>query len=122
MLGHTVPWVCEKEPDRTVLLRGVRYKTFHPLIAISPMVEVLDPLEFCLSSPGKEQAWRVRLFNWQPDRRAYDGLPKDFEDARQRRSERLVIERIKSAPTTTAIRSSALTECCVDLRRIERSS
>ncbi|MCB9939363.1 MAG: transglutaminase family protein [Planctomycetaceae bacterium] len=122
MLGHMVPWVREKEADRTVLLRGVRYKTFHPLIPISPMVEVLDPLEFCLSSPGKEQAWRVRLFNWQPDRRAYDGLPKDFEDARQRRSERLVVERIESAPTTTVIQSSALTECCVDLRRIERSS
>jgi uncharacterized protein (DUF2126 family) len=121
MYGHSVPWVRESEAGRTVLLRGVRYKTFHPLIPISPMVEVLDPLEFHLSSPRGGQSWRVQLFNWRPDRTAYAGLPKDFEDARVRRNERLVVERVESVPVATPIQSSALTKCCVDLRRIERS-
>lgn len=118
MLGHTVPWVIESLEGSTVLLRGVRYKTFHPLITISPMVEVLDPLEFHLALPGKEGAWQIRLFNWRPDRTAYSGLPSDFEDARLRRSERLVVERVDSAPAATPIQPSALTQCCVDLRRV----
>ena len=122
MWGRKVPWVREHEAGRTVLLRGVRYKTFHPLIPISPMVEILDPLEFHVSSPGGTQNWRVALFNWRPDRTAYDGLPKDFGDARVRRNERLVVERVETVPAASPIQSSALTKCCVDLRRIAQPS
>ena len=118
MLGQSVPWVVERDAELTVLLRGVRYKTFQPKMPVAPLVDVLDPLEFFVTSPDRSQFWQVRLFNWRPSRLAYDGQPKDFNDAQERRNERLVVQRVDSAPKSEPLRSPALTECCVDLRRI----
>jgi|GEM_PF-170412 len=120
VMGREIPWVVEHDADQTVYLRGVRYKAFHPQMAISPLSDVIDPVEFFLISAADRQTWRVRLFGWHPNGLAYDGCPKDFEESKHRRNERLVVEKVAAASPATAVPSSALSEYCVDLRRIDR--
>ncbi len=116
--GLEVPWVIENETSRTVLLRGVRYKAFYPQTTVSPLVEVIDPLEFCVTHTTDHRSWRIQLFNWQPDAMPYDGLPGDFEVALQRRKERLRVSEIDELPAAKLIHPSAVSKYCVDLRRI----
>ena len=118
MLERSIPWVVESVAGQTFLLRGVRYKTFQPYMPVAPLVDVLDPLEFFVTSPDGKRSWRIRLFNWRPNGQAYDGQAKDFPDAQQRRNERLVVQQVASVPESEPLRSPALTECCVDLRRL----
>lgn len=116
--GYDIPWVIEKESSRTVLLRGVRYKAFHPQTTVTPLVDVVDPVELTVTHQAERRAWRIRLYNWEPNQLPYDGLPGDLETARHRRSERMLVDRVEALPATNPIRASAISEYCVDLRRV----
>ncbi len=117
LMGFEVPWVVVEEHDCSALVRGVRYKAFHPQMTVSPLVEAIDPLEFFLTSADDSTTWRVRLHSWRPDVEPYDGQPKDFEEARRRRNERLVVEQVTEPIVSVPIASSKLSKHCIDLRR-----
>jgi uncharacterized protein (DUF2126 family) len=118
ILGYDIPWVVERACDSTVLLRGVRYKAFEPLTPTLPLVAPIDPVEFTLTSTKRGKSWRCRLFYWRPDGGNYDGLPRDLEEARMRRSERLVVDPVDREPTTVPVPSRAMTQHFVDLRML----
>ena len=123
-MGFAVSWVVVEEQGCTALVRGVRYKAFHPQTTVSPLVEAIDPLEFFLTSSDGSTTWRVRMHSWRPDVEPYDGQPKDFEEARRRRNERLVVEQVERVEQVTGpiasvpIAPSKLSEHCIDLRRL----
>jgi hypothetical protein len=60
------------------------------------------------------------LHDWRPGDSPYDGLPKDEEDARQRRAERFVVKPLDIGHMTAAkpAPAEALTPYSIDLRRV----
>ncbi|MCA9136191.1 MAG: transglutaminase family protein [Planctomycetales bacterium] len=116
--GFDVPWVVEEEPRQVVLLRGVRYKTFDSETTVTPLVKAIDPMEFIVTNRSMHRSWRIRLYNWEPNQLPYDGLPSDLEVAQNRREERVLVDEIDEVPIGKPIRTSAITEHCVDLRRV----
>lgn len=63
-----------------------------------------------LSNPSSAEAYRIELYNWRPNGISYDGLPRDFDAAAERRAERFSVTTIrrdqvpdaKPAPTCAA--------------------
>ncbi len=84
---------------------------------LSPLVEAIDPLEFFLTSADDSTTWRVRIHSWRPDAEPYDGQPKDFEEARRRRNERLVVEQVAEPIVSIPVAAEKLSKYCIDLRR-----
>jgi uncharacterized protein (DUF2126 family) len=98
---------------------GVRYRAFAPWTGLHPSMPATEFIVLTLRAPG-EHALRVTLFSWRPDGSAYPGLPTDFADARARRLERAVIEQLPAGalPPPSVPPSRALSEHCLDLRRV----
>jgi uncharacterized protein (DUF2126 family) len=98
---------------------GVRYRAFAPWTGLHPSMPATDRIVLTLRAPG-EEALRVTLCSWRPDGSAYPGLPTDFADARARRLERAVIERLPAdaLPEPSTPPGRALSEHCLDLRRV----
>jgi uncharacterized protein (DUF2126 family) len=79
-------------------------------------------LHFSLVHRSSSRALDVTWYDWRPDGRAYEGLPVDPEQARQRRAERFSTRMVDAAPLKEAppVPETALTPWCVDLRRLGR--
>ena len=98
----------------------MRYRNFFPKIGLHPLAPPRDRLELIVSHPGVGRHWRVTIHEWRPDAEAYPGLPVSLEDAQARRRARMVVEVVEATDPVTALDppSSAVTPCCLDLRRL----
>ncbi len=113
-----VPLRVESDGQATVGLAGIRYRSFVPLHGLHPHLPAMDRIELVLAL-GEAEALRLTLFNWQPRGEAYDGLPRNREEARRRRAERVVAEAIPAVDLAKPQEAPARAygEYCFDLRR-----
>ncbi|MCB1901211.1 MAG: transglutaminase family protein [Rhodocyclaceae bacterium] len=114
-----VPLRVEADGPATLGLAGIRYRSFVPLHGLHPQLPAMDRIELVLTL-GAAEALRLTLFNWHPRGEAYEGLPRDREEARRRRAERVVVEALAVAdlPEPREAPSRAYGEYCFDLRRL----
>jgi uncharacterized protein (DUF2126 family) len=86
-LGNNGPWIL-----------GVRRRVFVPEPGLHPGLPSLDPLVIEWRVGG---AWqRISLWSWKPDGGAYPGLPVDAMDAAIRRQNRVVVETLRTPPSS----------------------
>lgn len=118
--GYRLPLRREDELDGETWLCGLRYRRFKPWTGLHPTLESQGPLELVLSNPHQSGALRITLQEWRPQGGGYDGLPRDLQEAADRRAERFVIEVLDSAPPSDLLDPppQALTPYCLDLRRL----
>ncbi len=91
----------ERDAHGALLVYGLRYRRYVTANALHPSLGAQAPLRLFLSHPAISGRHCVTLHEWRPDGLAYDGLPRDFDDARERRAARLVCaaETTPEAPT-----------------------
>jgi uncharacterized protein (DUF2126 family) len=116
---YRVPLRREEDESGTVFIAGLRYRAFVPWTGLHPGIGAQTPIVLTLLPPGGERGLRVTLHKWQPQGKAYDGLPNTLEEAHRRIRERFVVERItpKEVPKAVTPSSEALSDYCLDLRR-----
>lgn len=103
-------------------LFGLRYRRYVPWAGLHPSLPAQGPIDLLLWHPQRREARRITLHEWRPDRQAYDGLPKDAQDARARRAERILVEDVPPPdPPPPQAPPHALTPWCLDLRRLYRT-
>jgi len=101
---------------RDVLVGAVRYRAYMSNPGLHPGLLPHDPLELVWERRGT--CTGIRLHAWKPDGGPYPGLPRDAEEARLRRHERVVPREgpptrpVRPAPTLVHDRST------LDLRRL----
>jgi len=118
--GYRVPLLLEKDREGSALVFGIRYRGFLPRRGLHPTLGAQVPLVLDCRPGRNEEGFRVTLHEWRPDGNAYDGLPRDPEEARRRRQERVVVTRLGSKPDVEAPLppAFALGSCYLDLRRL----
>ena len=91
-----------------------------PWIGLHPGLNAQTPVVLILLPPGSKTGLRCTLHDWRPDGQAYDGLPESIEEARRRIRERFMVEEVATAELPGALTPpvEAISECCLDLRRI----
>jgi uncharacterized protein (DUF2126 family) len=82
---------CDNQGELKVF--GVRYGSFVPRSGLHPTRKVQAPLTLTLRHPDHPAQYLVQLHEWHPEGEAYPGLPKDLNEARERRSERMTVIR-----------------------------
>jgi uncharacterized protein (DUF2126 family) len=111
-----------EEHDQRGILRvtGLRYRSFVPWTGLHPGIAAQVPIVFTLLSPSGDRGLRITLHEWQPQAAPYDGLPGNLEEARRRVNERFVVEELSAQqiPKSLALPAEALSDYCVDFRRI----
>jgi uncharacterized protein (DUF2126 family) len=112
-----LPLNPERDAQGLAWVTGLRYRRFVPLAGLHPTLPAQGPIRLLVTTPDAE-AVEVTIHEWRPDNEAYDGLPKDLDEAARRRSAR-VTRRSISCPTTPSSPAppGAVTRHCVDLRR-----
>lgn len=118
--NYNVPLRMEQDETGIVLITGLRYRAFVPWVGLHPGLEAQTPIVLHLLPPGGKKCLRCTLHDWQPEGKAYEGLPDNLDEARRRIAERFVVEEISpdQAPDATTPPNEALTDYCLDLRRI----
>jgi uncharacterized protein (DUF2126 family) len=108
----------QTQHDDSVRLIGLRYRDFAPWRGLHPTVAPVNPVVLYLSNPASNEAYRISLYNWRPSAIPYDGLPRDFEDAAQRRAERFTVTTIRrdQVPAAQPAPAGVLSTYCFDLR------
>jgi len=86
-----LPAQHEHDSRGALAVFGVRYCSFVPVNGLHPKLVDQTPLTLTLRHPQIEEQYVVKLHEWHPDGLAYPGLPKDLEDARERRSARVTV-------------------------------
>jgi uncharacterized protein (DUF2126 family) len=81
---------------------GVRYGSFVPRSGLHPTRTAQAPLTLTLRHPAHPTEYVVQLHEWHPEGLAYAGLPKDLNEARDRRSERITVVEEKRAQQADA--------------------
>jgi uncharacterized protein (DUF2126 family) len=109
----------EHDATGTLRITGLRYRAFVPWTGLHPGIGAQVPVVLTLLPPDGERALRVTLHDWQPQGKPYQGLPDSLDEARQRISERFVVEDIPrhEAPEAVAPAPESLSDYCFDLRR-----
>lgn len=92
--GYRIPLNPVADDDSNTQIIGLRYRDFAPWRGLHPGIAPVGPLAFALSHPSKPDAIAVSLHGWRPEGTAYDGLPKDLQEAAARRRERLRVSTI----------------------------
>jgi uncharacterized protein (DUF2126 family) len=117
---YRVPLRREQDESGALFIRGLRYRAFVPWTGLHPGIGAQGPIVLILLPPAAELGLRVTLHDWQPQGKAYDGLPDTIDEAQRRIRERFVVEEIAVADTPDAITppDDALSDYCLDLRRI----
>jgi len=120
--GVRVPLVAAEDARGPALVAGLRYRAFVPRPGLHPLLPLTEPVVLDWTHAGAPSTQRVTLHAWKPDGGAYDGLPRDRDDARERRAARFVAS---SAPpgSLDALReppAGATTEHTLDLRWAHR--
>jgi uncharacterized protein (DUF2126 family) len=117
--GRGLPLRRDSDEAGAARLFGLRYRRFVPWMGLHPTLPAQGPIALLLWHPGRRDACRVTLHEWRPDRQAYDGLPKDAQDARARRKARIVVQNAPPPdPPPPSAPRHALTPWCLDLRRL----
>lgn len=87
-----IPARHEQEGHDNLLVCGIRYRAFQPWRGLHPGLAPQAPVQLRVSNESTGQDWRITLHEWKPDGGGYEGLPKDAEESRRRRRERVVVE------------------------------
>lgn len=119
-----LPMRHERDGAGELRVFGVRYGSFVPRSGLHPTRKVQAPLTLTLRHPDHPTHYVVQLHEWHPEGLAYPGLPKDLNEARDRRAERItVVEQARAQPTYTLAASRdrhpvqpGLTDYSFDLR------
>jgi uncharacterized protein (DUF2126 family) len=119
--GQLVPLRAESTPSGTVGVMGLRFRSFVPNVGLHPDMAAEGTIVLTLHRRGMTHALSVTLHSWRPNGGAYQGLPRDLDDAAHRRRERVEISRIDAAqlPPDQAPGAAAVSPYCLDLRRLE---
>jgi len=117
--GYRLPLVRLSSAEREARLFGVRYLNFAPKLGLHPGMPAEQRIVLDLTHRVSGARARASLYDWSPDGRAYPGLPRNAEDAAQRRAQRFVVECPPAAdsPAVQAPPPRALSAFCLDLRR-----
>jgi uncharacterized protein (DUF2126 family) len=112
-----LPLKPERDDQGPAWVIGLRYRRFIPMVCLHPSLPAQGPIRLLVTTPSAD-AVEATIHEWRPDNEAYDGLPKDLDDAARRRSERVKQRRVP-CPTTPSrpAPAGAVTRYCVDLRR-----
>lgn len=121
--GLTLPLRPELDARGAALVYGLRYRRYVTANALHPSLGAQVPLQLRLAHPALAGRRIVTLHEWRPDGQAYDGLPKDLDDASRRRAARIVCAEDSSDPRPgsgcdAATAAAALGPYLADLRRL----
>jgi uncharacterized protein (DUF2126 family) len=83
----------EHDSHGALTVFGVRYCSFVPDNGLHPTLVDQTPITLTLRHPQIEEQYVVKLHTWHPDGLAYPGLPRDLEDARERRFARVTVSK-----------------------------
>ncbi|NVO07490.1 MAG: transglutaminase family protein [Rhodoferax sp.] len=86
-----LPLNHEQDSHGALAVFGIRYSSFVPGNGLHPTLVDQTPITLMLRHPHMEEQYVVKLHEWHPDGLAYPGLPRDLEDARERRSARVTV-------------------------------
>lgn len=121
--GCGIPLRTEQDEDGPALVYGIRYRAFQPWRGLHPTLGIQAPPAFMLLNGRSGRAYRITVHEWQPEGGGYPGLPADWTESERRRAERLVLEEVPGANFRAAAPiGEASTECCIDLRWLDRST
>jgi uncharacterized protein (DUF2126 family) len=117
--NYQVPLRREQDDTGVVLITGLRYRAFVPWAGLHPGLGAQTPLVLYLLPPGRNNGLRCTLHDWQPEGKAYSGLPDNLDEARSRIAERFVVEEISQEHAPDAVKppNEAVSDYCLDLRR-----
>ncbi len=116
--GVAVPVREERDDRGACLVAGIRYRGFVPAMGLHPALPAQSPLVLRLAHP-LHGAYQVTVHDWRPGGGAYDGLPRDREQAAARRAERCVLAPAAPAAPAPAPPARACGEHVLDLRWLE---
>ena len=116
--GWALPLVAAgRDGTADLWLAAVRYRSFLPKPGFLPDLLPHDPLTLCWSRHGAAQT--LALHGWKPAGGGYDGLPKNAQEAAERRAERVVVREAESAVAPRPLPLSAQPQgYTLDLRRL----
>ena len=116
--GVAAPLSLEHDSEGAALVLGVRFRAFTPTPGLHPSLREQLPLALTVHRRGDEGAFRITLHDWVPGGGTYDGLPADADEARRRREERFVVERVDAGEFVSVEPPlEALSAHALDLRR-----
>ncbi|MGH8552189.1 MAG: transglutaminase family protein, partial [Methylococcales bacterium] len=118
--GYIIPLREEQDQHGPLKVTALRYRNFMPLIGLHPGIAARHFVTLILAHRGQNEALEITYHEWQPQGLPYSGLPRDLQDAEQRRAERVTTRTIPfdCAKQPKTIPRSAITEYCLDLRRL----
>ncbi len=118
--GYHVPLRLEQDQQGPIKVTGLRYRNFLPNIGLHPGIGSRNSITLVLAHRGLNEALQITYYEWHPQGLAYPGLPKDMEDAENRRNERFTTTIIpfKGYDHPKMPPDSAMTDYCLDLRRL----
>lgn len=114
--GWRVPLQLTRDEHGPLAIAGLRFRRFAPQHGLHPSLAALDRVHLIVTPPGGERGLALTVHEWRPDGEAYDGLPRDLDDARARRRQRIVTREV-AAPPLRAPADGAASTYCLDLRR-----
>jgi uncharacterized protein (DUF2126 family) len=119
--GVDLPFRDEQWDGRPVRVFGLRYRSFVPWQGLHPTLAAREALCFFLHTPESDDVHELRWHEWRPGKGPYPGVPKELDEARERRAERLVCRTLpKSAlPEPVEAPSGSLTSWSLDLRWLD---
>ncbi|NVB77710.1 MAG: hypothetical protein HOV81_04885 [Kofleriaceae bacterium] len=109
-------WVQLRTVGDSVRTIGVRRRVYQPSPGLHPGLPVTDPLVVEWAWAGRAQ--RVELWAWQPGGGPYSGLPRDEQDAFERRQQRIQVTTRDGEVTAQGYRRESR-PFTIDLRRDE---
>jgi uncharacterized protein (DUF2126 family) len=120
--GYRIPLRLEQDRQGPVKLTGLRYRNFLPSVGLHPGIEARHSISLVLMHRSLDEALQITYHEWHPRGLAYPGLPADLGDAERRREERFSSKIISRASDDEAKTppDSAISEYCLDLRRLPR--
>ena len=112
-----IPLTGAEDETGEIRITGMRFRTFVPFRGLHPTLPAQSPLTFTLTHPTSG-SWRVCLHEWHPGSEPYPGLPATIVEARSRRRQRCVIEKLDKPPARPKTRppDEAIGDHIVDLR------
>ncbi|MCP5419305.1 MAG: transglutaminase family protein [Gammaproteobacteria bacterium] len=115
--GYHIPLRLERDAQGPLGIVGLRYRRFKPWCGLHPLLEAQSPVSLVLTdSRQAATALGVTWHEWKPQGGGYDGLPSDFDEARQRCAERFVVESLGEPVNVVPPPEHALNPYCLDLR------
>ncbi|MBT8448701.1 MAG: transglutaminase family protein, partial [Gammaproteobacteria bacterium] len=118
--GYNLPLHVVSDDENNVCIADLRYRDFFPWRGLYPYIEPSSLLSVLLTHPKLKHSLQMTFHNWCVDIKPYDRLPTNFDEARHRQDERLVISIIHQKEIPHAINPplSETTGFTYDLRKL----